>query len=85
MILTENYRSRNPSLLRSQLFDAMSVLVRLLVIQKSYQKPVLNLMFELLGDSGSKEPPNLLRHLGSKSSRELLNVLSCLAQIRRRT
>jgi nuclear pore complex protein Nup188 len=72
--------NRPSSYLEGQLFKASPLIVRLFASNDSYRVPVLSL-FEALITAASNhtaEPPSLLGHLGSRTSRNFLHILSDL-------
>lgn len=71
---------RPHSQLESQLFQTSSLISRLFAVNEGFRLPVVSL-FEALIVSASKnatEPPSLLGHLGTQSSKNFLHVLSDL-------
>ena len=68
------------SSLEQQLFKTMPILVRLYVAHETYRIPVISL-FKALVKSAARhdaEPPSLLGHLGSKTAKDFLDVLTDL-------
>jgi nuclear pore complex protein Nup188 len=72
--------NRPSSYLEGQLFKASPLIARLFASNDTYRVPVLSL-FEALVIAASNhttEPPSLLGHLGSRTSRNFLHILSDL-------
>ena len=65
-----------------RLFEACPILARLYVAQESFKVPTLSLLETMILSAGqtNQEPPSLLGHLGSETSKCFLKVLSNLSK-----
>lgn len=77
-VLTE----RRCTQLEVQLFRASPLIVRLYAAHETYQEQVIRILNALVisAASGEEEPPSLLGHLGSQSSKHFLHMLSDLGR-----
>ena len=68
--------------LESQLFEVCPLLARLYVAHDLFKVPTLELLETMILSAGRAdgEPPSLLGHLGSETSKCFLKVLSCLSK-----
>ncbi|KAH6673138.1 nucleoporin-like protein [Halenospora varia] len=70
---------RSSSQLEMQLFQAAPLIARLYAVTDVYKKPVV-LLFEslIVAANNSSEPPSLLGHLGPRTAKNFLQILSDL-------
>ena len=82
LVRVSKYLQYPPARLEEQLFKAAPVLAKVYAAHESYRLPVISLFESLIRCAGAsdQQPPSLLGHLGQKTARNFLEVLSTLGK-----